>query len=298
MRKILFSTDQVCDVEEGYFEKNNVLVLPLSYNIDGVEYDNITKKQLPTKELFDYMKKGFVPKTSQTNPEVVKNLFVKKINEGYDIFHLSTSSGITGTHQSVLIAIEEIKNNKEHLILKEHQNYNIVAIDSLTGAGGEGMLLDKLIKFYNLGNKTLSKLNKEANRLIPMCCHYFTLDNLGHLARGGRITKGKAIIGTLLQVKPLLYMNETGHLLQISQAIGRKKSIKALVEYIVRKIDKENNDMIYISHGDCLDDVNFLKDEIIKQVGIKNFMVSFCSPIVGAHVGPGAIGVFFLSENR
>ena len=116
MRKILFSTDQVCDVEEDFFEKNNILVLPLSYNIDGVEYDNITKKQLPTKELFDYMKKGFVPKTSQSNPEVVKELFVKKINEGYDIFHLSTSSGITGTHQSVLIAIEKIKNNKKKLI--------------------------------------------------------------------------------------------------------------------------------------------------------------------------------------
>ena len=131
-----------------------------------------------------------------------------------------------------------------------------------------------------------------------MCCHYFTLDNLGHLARGGRITKGKAIIGTLLQVKPLLYMNETGHLIQISQAIGRKKSIKALVEYIIKKIDKEYNDMIYISHGDCLDDVKFLQSEIIKQLGIKKFMVSLASPIVGAHVGPGAIGVFFLAKSR
>lgn len=298
MRKILFSTDQVCDIEDGYFEKNNILVLPLSYTIDNIEYDNIKVKQLPTKELFKKMKEGAMPKTSQTNPQVVQDFFVKKINEGYDIFHLSTSSGITGTHQSVLIAINEIENNKQKLITSENLNYKIVAIDSLTGSGGEGMLLDKLLQFNKKKNKTLDQLKQEAERLIPMCCHYFTLDNLGHLARGGRISKAKALMGSFLHVKPLLYMNKEGKLLQLGQALGRKKSIKTLVDYLDKKIIKEQNDIVYISHGDCMDDVEFLKTEITNRLGIKKFMVSFCSPIVGAHVGPCAIGVFVLGKDR
>jgi DegV family protein with EDD domain len=298
MRKILFSTDQVCDVEENYFKKHNVLVLPLTYSLDGVEYDNVNKQQLPTVELFQKMKEGAVPKTSQTNPEVVKKFFVQKINEGYDIFHLSTSTGITGTHQSVLIAIDEIKNNKETLLTKENQNYQIVAMDSLTGAGGAGMLLDKLIQFKKEQKCNLEQLKQEAERLIPMCCHYFTLDNLKHLARGGRISKGKAIVGSILQVKPLLHMDEHGVLLQIGQTIGRRKSLKALVDLIDKKMIREINDTIYISHGDCLEDIAFLKDEIVKRLGKMNFMVSLASPIVGAHVGPGAVGVFFLAKDR
>lgn len=298
MRKILFSTDQVCDVPSGYFEENNILVLPLVYSIDGVEYDDVNNKQLPTLELFDLMKKGLVPKTSQTNPDVVKDFFVKKLNEGYDIFHISTSTGITGTHNSVLLAIEEIKENKEALLTKENRDYNIVAIDSLTGAGGEGMLLDMLLEFNKNKDKTLEELKKEAERLIPMCCHYFTLDDLNHLARGGRISKGKAVVGSLLQVKPMLHMDATGHLIQIGQALGRKKSIKTLVDYIEKKIIPGINKMIYISQADCLKDVELLKQEVEKRLGITKFMVSLASTIVGSHVGPGAMGVFFLGKNR
>ncbi|MDD4210776.1 MAG: DegV family protein [Clostridia bacterium] len=298
MRKILFSTDQICDVPEGYTQKHNVMVLPLAYTINDIEYDDIKTKQLPTLTLFDLMRKGGVPKTSQTNPEVAKSFFVKKINEGYDIFHLSTSSGISGTHGSVLLAVEEIEAEKEKLITKENQDYKIIELDSFTGAGGEGMLLDMLIKFSKEGDKTIEELEVEAKRLIPMCCHFFTLDDLGYLARGGRISKKKAVVGSLLQVKPMLHMNMEGKLIQIGQTMGRKKSIKTLVDYIEKKIIKGINKIIYISQGDCLNDVEFLKEEIIKRLGITEFMVSLCSTIVGAHTGPGAIGVFFLGKDR
>lgn len=298
MRKILFSTDQICDVPEGYFKKHNIMVLPLAYTINDIEYDDIKTKQLPTLELFDLMRKGNVPKTSQTNPEVAKSFFIKKINEGYDIFHLSTSSGISGTYNSVLLAVEDIEKNKQKLVNKENQDFKIVTIDSITGAGGEGMLLDMLIKFNKEKKRTLEEIKAEAKRLIPMCCHYFTLDDLNHLARGGRISRKKAVVGSILRIKPMLHMDMEGKLVQIGQAMGRKKSIKTLVDYMEKKIIKDLNKTIYISQGDCISDVELLKEEITKRLGITNFVVSLCSTIVGAHTGPGAIGVFFLGKDR
>jgi|AntRauTorcE11897_2_1112592.scaffolds.fasta_scaffold00019_100 DegV family protein with EDD domain len=298
MREIIFSTDQLCDVEEGYLDKHNVMVLPLAYTINGVEYDGINKKQLPTLDLFALMREGSVPKTSQTNPDVAKEFFVEKINQGYDIFHLSTSSGISGTHSSVLLALEEIEKNKDKLIKKEHKNFKVIAINSITGAGGQGMLLDKLIQFNKKNDKTLVELEKKAESLIDNCCHYFTLDDLGYLARGGRISRRKAIVGSVLQVKPILHMNLEGELVQIGQALGRKKSLKTIVDYAEKKIIKSKNNKIYISHGDCLKDVEYLKSEITKRLGINKFMVSLASPIVGAHTGPGSVGIFFIGKDR
>lgn len=294
----MFSTDQVCDLSAEYIKQHNILVLPLVFHIDDVEYDDVNKKQIPTLELFDLMRKGAVPKTSQTNPEVVKDFFVKALNDGYDIFHLSTSLGVTGTHSSVLMAIDDIEKNKETLLTKQNQDYNIVAIDSVTGSGGEGMLLDLLLEYFYKKPRTLEELKNEALRLSPMICHYFTVDDLNYLARGGRISKKKAIVGSLLQIKPMLHMNEQGSLVQIGQALGRKKSIKTLVDYIGKKMIPELNDTIYISQGDCLPDIELLKKEITARFQIKKFKVTLTTPIVAAHTGPGAIGIFFLGKDR
>lgn len=299
MRKILISTDQVCDLPEGYYAKHNVLVIPLTYIIEGVEYDDVNKKQLPTLELFNLMRKGCVPKTSQSNPENIKKLFIEKINEGYDIFHLSVSTGISGTHNAIKLAVADIEENRKELVNKQNQDFKIIAIDSLTGAGGLGMLVDYLVQFKDKNNSTLEQLEVEAKRLIPMCCHYFTLDDLGYLARGGRLSKGAAMVGSLIQLKPMLYMEpKEGKLIQIGKAIGRKKSIKTLVDYLERKLIPSLNKVLYISHGDCLKDVEFLKKEITKRFGIDKFVVSLASTIVGAHCGPGSLGVFCWAKDR
>lgn len=297
MRKIIIAADTVSDLSQEYVEKNNILYMPLSYVLDDVEYDNIKIKYMPAEELYEKMRKGSMPKTSLLNSEYVKEVFIKEIEKGNDVFYIGCSSGISGTFNAACLAKEEIEDNKDKLISKKNQNFKIIALDSLSASLGYGMLVVKANELMQAG-KTIEEMETLIKKAIPTACHYFTVSDLNHLARGGRISKTTAFVGSLLHIKPLLFVNKEGKLKKIGKERGRKKSIKRLADYMENKLNKIKTKEFYISHGDCMIDVEFLKKELTKRTGINKFVVNTVGPVVGSHSGPDTLALFFWGKDR
>jgi DegV family protein with EDD domain len=297
MRKVLLVADIVSDLDKDFARAQNIVILPMTYILDDIEYDDINIDHMEPKELYDKMRAGAMPKTAQITPEFAKAQFVRYINKGYDIFYLTCSSGISGTLNSAMLAKSNVEEGKKELITKENQDFKIVIVDSLSASLGYGMLVTSLSEAIK-EDFTIEELKHLALSLIPKVCHFFTVDDLNHLKRGGRVSGASALIGTLLQIKPILNISNDGILTPIAKVKGRKKSLKTLVDYMEQKVDISLTKTIYISHGDCLEDAIYLKAEIVKRFGELKFIINTIGPIVGSHSGPGTLALFFYGSVR
>ena len=183
--------------------------------------------------------------------------------------------------------------------LEENKDCKIIVVDTLAASLGEGLLVHKAVELRKAG-KSLEETAKwvEENKLHLV--HAFTVDDLFHLHRGGRVSKATAIVGSMINIKPILHVDNEGHLIALSKSRGRKKSLHALVDYMEEKIGSyaNQNDVIFISHGDCIEDANLVKEEVEKRFGIKKFLINEVGPTIGAHSGPGTVALFFLGESR
>ena len=282
-------TDSTTDLPAEYIEEKKLGIVHLSYIIDGETYTG--EKQLGVKEFYDKMRKGMMPTTSQANPEDVKKVLEEVLKENKEILCLAFSSGLSGTCNSFRIAAEEL--------MEEDKEAKIVVIDTLAASLGEGLLVHKAIKLKEEGKSLEETANWiEAHKLHLV--HTFTVDDLFHLHRGGRVSKATAIVGSMINIKPILHVDNEGHLTALSKVRGRKKSLHALVDYMEEKMGnyRKENDMIFISHGDCIEDAFLVKEEIEKRFGIKDFLIHEVGPTIGAHSGPGTLALFFFGENR
>lgn len=282
-------TDSTTDLPAEYIEEKKLGIVHLSYIIDGETYTG--EKQLGVKEFYDKMRKGMMPTTSQANPEDVKKVLEEVLKEKKEILCLAFSSGLSGTCNSFRIAAEEL--------MEEDKEAKIVVIDTLAASLGEGLLVHKAIKLKEEGKSLEETANWiEAHKLHLV--HTFTVDDLFHLHRGGRVSKATAIVGSMINIKPILHVDNEGHLTALSKVRGRKKSLHALVDYMEEKMGnyRKENDMIFISHGDCIEDALLVKEEIEKRFGIKDFLIHEVGPTIGAHSGPGTLALFFFGENR
>lgn len=287
MRRFVITTDSTVDLPIEYLEREENIVIPLSYIIDENAYEDLGG--LSSKEFYDKVRAGAQPTTSQINPEQVKAVFEKIAKAGVDILHIGFSSGLSGSFNSARIAAAEIA--------EEYPEMTIRVVDSLCASMGEGLLLYKANELKKAG-KTLFETEKwiEENKLHV--CHNFTVDDLNHLHRGGRISKATAIIGTMVNIKPLLHVDNEGHLVSIGKIRGRKKSLVALVDRMGEQIVGFENDIVMISHGDCLEDAEFVKQHVEEKFGIKNFMINPVGPVIGTHSGPGTMALFFMGNPR
>ena len=213
------------------------------------------------------------------------------LRQGYDVLYIAFSSGLSGTYNSVRMAAEELS--------EEYPEATIAVVDSLCASLGEGLLVHKAVQMKEAG-KSLAEIREwlEANKLH--LCHVFTVDDLNHLYRGGRVSRTAAFLGTLANIKPMLHVDDEGHLIALSKVRGRKKSISRLVDMMEERLGdwKDKNDIIFISHGDCIEDANRLKELVEERTGIRAYLIDYVGPTIGAHSGPGTLALFFMGEKR
>lgn len=282
-------TDCAGDLPKEYLEEHNVGCINLSYILDGVTYGQ--GKELDPKDFFDMMRKGKMPTTSQVNPQEGYEFLSELVKTEKEILVLPLSSGLSGTYNSMCIAAKDV--------MAEHPDCRIEVVDTLGASMGEGLIVYKAVQLRDQGcslDETIAWL--EAHKLEVV--HIITVDDLFHLFRGGRVSRTTAMIGTLAGVKPLIHVDNDGHLINIDKIRGRKKSLQALVDYMGKKIEnyKDNADMVMISHGDCQEDAEYVGELIKERFGIENIMINFVGPVIGTHTGPGLVALFFMGESR
>lgn len=282
-------TDSTADLPEEYLHQNKIGCLHLSYILDGVTYGQGV--ELDGRIFFNMMRSGKMPTTSQVNPDEARKFFEKAIKDNKEILYLCFSSGLSGSYNNIRIAAEEV--------MEDYPDCRIVVVDTLCASMGEGLIVHKANQLRMQG-RSLDEVRDWVETHKLNVVHVFTVDDLFHLYRGGRVSRTQAFLGTLAGIKPLLHVDDEGHLINIDKIRGRKKSLVALVEYMrdrIRGYDEEN-DLIMISHGDALKDAEYVRDLIRGSIGIQNVMINSLGPVIGAHTGPGLIALFFMGTVR
>ena len=287
MANYVITTDTTADLTREYLETHEIGLMSLKYIIEDKTYE--WENPLPEHEFYDKMRNGSMPTTSQVNPDEAKAVFKGYLEQGYDILHVAFSSGLSGTCASAKIAADEL--------MEKYPERKIVVVDSLCASLGEGLLVHKAVLMKEAG-KSLDETAKwvEENKLAV--CHNFTVDDLFHLHRGGRVSKATAILGTMINIKPVLHVDDEGHLVALSKVRGRKKSLNALVDRMEVQMKGFENATVAISHGDCLEDAQYVAELIRTRYGIQDIMINFVGPTIGAHAGPGVVALFFMGQPR
>lgn len=281
-------TDSACDMPDEYYAAHDVECIRLGFTMDGVTYGGEDGEQIAVKDFYERLRGGAMPKTFQITPAQAKLHFEKFAKEGKDVFVLAFSSGLSGTYESYVSAAREIE---------ETYRTKVVVVDSLCASMGEGLLLDYIVKKADEG-ASIGELQTYAEGLKQHVCHYFTVDDLYHLKRGGRVSATTAVIGSILKIKPVLHVDENGHLIAIGKAMGRKKSISELVDHMCELNALQPGDPIFISHGDCIDDVTYLTSLLRERFGGREIFVNEIGSVIGAHSGAGTVALFFLGKHR
>lgn len=282
-------TDSSCDLTREYIDNNNIGLLSLVLNLNGEVIKDDLGKTLSYKEFYEQMKEGATPTTSQVNAHEFEEEFLKAVKNGDSIICITISSALSGTFNSANIA----RNN----ILEEYPDANILLVDSLSVASGQGLLVVKACEMRDRGANTeeiVAWLEENKKKVV----HSFVVDSLSHLKRGGRISGATAAIGGLLNIKPSLYIDNDGKVMQGEKIKGKKKVLRFLVNEVKEKAVNIDNETLYICHGDCLEDAEILKNMILEEVNFKNVVINYVGNVIGAHAGPGVLAALFLGNSR
>ena len=282
-------TDSTTDLPKEYLEENHVCCISLSYILDGVTYGQ--GKELDPKEFFDMMRAGKMPTTSQINPQEGYAFLAELAKKEKEILVLPLSSGISGTYNSMKIAADDV--------MSDFPDCRIIVMDTTCASLGEGLMVYRAVKLRDQGfsmDETYAWLEEHRLQFV----HVFTVDDLFHLFRGGRVSRTAAVVGTLAGIKPMLHVNDEGKLINIDKIRGRKKALHAMVDYMEKKRKNYDqfDDVVMISHGDCLEDAEYVRDLIKERFGIRNFVINSLGPVIGTHTGPGLVALFFMGESR
>ena len=288
MRDFIISTDSTADLPTKYLEENNIVVHPLYYIVDGKEYIPGVD-DMPVKDFYQALRDGKMPTTSASNPINIISRFQKEINEEHDILHLSFSSGLSSSYNNAQMCAEKI--------MEEEPESKIIVVDTLSGTVGQGILLMHAVDMKKQG-KTIEEIAKWLNDNKKHVIHEFTVSDLNHLYRGGRLSKASAVLGTMLNIQPILHMDDKGGLAAIGKVTGRKKALHTLVDNIEKKSDVTNLKQVFISHGDCIEDAEYVAEKIKQKYGVDDFLISDICPTIGAHTAQGAVVVAYLGNNR
>jgi len=282
-------TDSSCDLPIDYIRKNELIVVPFTFHFKGNSYIDDFGESVGYKEFYDKIRIGEMPTTSQITPYTFEETFRKHVAEGCSIIYIAFSSALSETYNNALIARKTIMN--------EIPNADITVIDSRNATMGQGLIVFYACEMLKQG-KSKEEIVSWVESNKSKVNHWFTVDNLTHLKRGGRISSTTAVLGTILEIKPIFFVNDQGGLTFTKKVKGRRKSIKALAEKLQSSIINSEEQTIFICHGDCLEDAEFLKKIILDEIKVKNIIVNYVGPIAGSHSGPGMLGVMFLGENR
>ena len=288
MANYAFFTETTADCYPELYEEMGAVALPMTFTIRDRQYKGYAdNREMSAHEFYERMRAGETCTTSQLTANEILEALEPAVKEGKEVLYLAFSSGLSGTCQSANIAANELR--------EKYPGCVIEVVDSLLASMGEGLLA------YYCGMKLKSgesvrDVAQWARDNVQNFVAWFTVDDLMFLKRGGRLSGGVAIVGSVLGIKPVLHMDEVGHLVNMMKVRGRKASLNALVDrYKKTAVDKENN-VVFISHGDSYDDCKYVADKI-KALGAKEVYIGSIGPVIGSHSGPGTIALFFLSNN-
>ena len=279
-------TDSVCDLTQETLKKWDVRVIPVIFSSsDGTEYFDY---DLPAETFYQKMRDGVVFQTAATNAARYTEAFEAVLKEGSDVLYLGFSSGLSSMYQSSLMAAEELR--------ERYPDRKVVTIDTCAASGGLGFIVYLAVKKQQAG-ASLEETVAYVHECLPHLCHWFTVDDLMFLHRGGRVSKTAAVAGTLLGIKPILHVNDEGHLIPVGKVRGRGKAITELADKYAQTALSADGEY-FISHGDSADDAKKLADMIQEKSGKACSSMTLIGPVIGAHSGPGTIALFFLGKER
>lgn len=286
-------TDSCCNLLEDMIDDMGIHVLPLTFMVDGEDavYQSYLKgERTDLKRFYTMMRDGKVFKTSLPNLAESEALLRSFLDAGRDVLYLAFSSGLSGTYQALSLMASQLRN--------EYPKRRIHVVDTLAASGGQGLLVWYAVQHARAG-ETIDQVRDwvEENKLH--LAHWFTVDDLMFLFRGGRVSKTAAWAGTLLNIKPVLHVDDEGHLIPMEKVRGRKKSLNALVDHMEKTALKPiSNQTVFITHGDCRDEAEYVADKVKERFGVKDVVINYVDPVIGAHSGPGTMALFFLADKR
>lgn len=295
MKDFVITTDSNSDLLPDYISEKEIGIIPHYYELNNTVYGD--EVNLTPKEFYDSMRGGLMPSTMASNPAVIHATFLKLITEGKDVLHISFSSALSGGCSNVAAGAREL--------CEENTDAKIIVVDSLNASLGQGLMVMKAVELKEAG-KGLDEIAEWLQEHLHNFCVQFTVNDLFHLQRGGRISKVSAIVGSMINIKPILVVNDEGKLIPSGTVRGRKKSLSTLVANMVKQMGEvlENTAMgnntvtICVVHGDAQEDAEYVAKLIKDVLNDANIIINVISPSIGAHSGPGAIGICFWGENK
>ena len=283
-------TDSCCDLTQEMADELNLTAVPLYVNFKGDSYPNyLDQRELNTKEFYDAMRTGEMGSTNAVNPSQWKEAAAPILKNGQDVLILAFSSGLSTTCNSAIIAAQELE--------EEYPDRKVYVVDTLGASMGQGLMCWYVAKKAQEG-VSLEELRDYAEEIKPHMAHWFTVNDLFHLKRGGRVSAATAVVGTMLQIKPVLHVDDEGHLVNMLKARGRKASLEALVTKLDELGEGYDNSTVFICHGDCLQEAEQLKALALQRKGVKEVFVGNLGAVIGSHAGPGTLALFFLGKHR
>ena len=290
LKDYILLTDSSCDLSAALANELELEVLPLSVLMGDKEYANyLDEREITFHDFFERIRQGAEAKTSAVNSETFRETMKKFLDAGQDVLYIGFSSGLSATYSAGETAAAALR--------EEYPDRKILTVDSLCASGGQGLLLYLAAK-ERLAGKSIEEVNNFAEATKLHVCHWFTVDDLHHLRRGGRVSGASAVIGTLLKIKPVLHVDDEGKLIKMEQVKGRKASLLALLEQMKATVTNPEEQVVFINHGDCLADAELLADSIRKALPVKEIIIHFIGPVIGAHTGAGVVALFFLGSKR
>ena len=283
-------TDSCCDLTQELADELNLLSVPLYVNYKGGSYPNMLDESgLNTKEFYDSLRAGEMAKTNAVNPSQWKDAVEPILKNGQDVLILAFSSGLSTTYNSACMAAQEL--------MEEYPERKVCVVDTLCASLGQGMMCWYVGKKQREG-ASLEEARSYAEEIKPHMAHWFTVNDLFHLKRGGRVSAATAVVGTMLQIKPVLHVDDEGHLTSVSKARGRKGSLEALVAKVGEDAIEPEKQTMFISHGDCLEEAEYVGKLIQEKYGVPEIKYNYVGPVIGSHAGPGVVALFYFGKNR
>ncbi|MBR3505317.1 MAG: DegV family protein [Clostridia bacterium] len=288
-------TDSTADLWQEYVEKRNLTVIPMHYRLGDKNYlatpDTASPYYLDDREFYGLMRVGVVAGTTQINQAQYEEAFAPLLDAGDDILYLAFSSGLTGSQNNARLAWEELK--------PRYPGRRLVMVDTKAASMGEGLAVWMVAeRFAAQPELTLDELAAYAGTVSMQVHHWFTVDDLKYLKRSGRVSGAAAVVGTVLNIKPVLHVDNEGHLIAVEKVQGRKKALRRLVEQLEAHMADKQNGAIFIGHCDAPQDAFFVDDLILQKTGRRADKISGIGPVIGSHSGPGTLALFFVSEEE
>ena len=290
MRDFVIMTDSCCDMTAQTAKNLGLVVLPLSLQMGDNVYRNwLDGRDIGFEDFYARIRAGETAITSAVNVGDFEVEMRKVLDDGKDILCINFSSALSTTYQSAVIAADELR--------QEYPEAKICVVDSLCASLGQGLLLYLCVQEKRKG-RSIGEVRAYAEATKGSICHWFTVDDLNHLKRGGRISGATALFGTMLSIKPVMHVDDEGRLVPVSKARGRKASLLALVDRMAETAVDPASGPVFISHGDCEGDALFVAGEITRRFGNKDIYINYVGPVIGNHSGPGTMALFFVGTKR